>query len=126
MSGSDGALPTLPATYYRLRPGVRHPAFRSGELYKFLQRDTVEGYIFVQLGDRPRCVLERDFEPIEQESGLEPAQDLGIFFSQIRRPTPWPLILASELSTKNEGAPGRDAPSHADTGSKKVQSSICR
>jgi hypothetical protein len=44
---------------------MRQPAFRAGELYRFLRRDSVEGYIFLDLAGKPRCVLGRDFEEVE-------------------------------------------------------------
>ena len=50
--------------YYRLRTGAHQPAFRTGERYRFLRRDGVVGYVFVELAGRPRCVPERDFEPL--------------------------------------------------------------
>jgi len=60
--------------YYRLRRGAHLPAFNAGELYSFLRRDNVEGYIFLELMGKPRCVPERDFERIEGEgSSLLPA-----------------------------------------------------
>jgi hypothetical protein len=51
-------------TFYRLRPGSHQPAFRYGEAYKYLSRDTVPGYIFLSLNGKPRCVPEQDFEPV--------------------------------------------------------------
>lgn len=53
--------------FYRLRPGVRHPSFQSGELYRFLEETQPAGYIFLDLAGRPRCVPQRDFERIETE-----------------------------------------------------------
>jgi hypothetical protein len=53
--------------YYRLRPGVHQPAFRLGEPYPFLRRDSVEGYMFLELSGRPGCVPEREFERVESE-----------------------------------------------------------
>jgi hypothetical protein len=58
--------------YYRLRPGIRHPAFRAGELHRFIEETVPEGYIFVELDGKPRAVRVRDFEKVstgESESG---------------------------------------------------------
>ena len=57
--------PETPAIYYRLRSGFHQPAFHPGELYQFLRKDMVEGYIFLLLGGRPRCVSEAAFERAE-------------------------------------------------------------
>jgi len=36
-------------TFYRLRPGVQHPAFRAGELYRLIERTYPDGYVVVEL-----------------------------------------------------------------------------
>lgn len=63
--------PAAVTHYYRLRPGVQHPAFRAGELYRFIEETQPTGYVFVELAGRPRCVREEDFERIDEESGSD-------------------------------------------------------
>lgn len=52
-------------TYYRLRPGVQHPAFRAGELYRLIEPTYPQGYVFVDLNGQPRCIDTRHFEVVE-------------------------------------------------------------
>lgn len=59
-------------TYFRLRPGVRHPAFLAGELYRFIEETQPAGYIFLELMGKPRCVPEHDFERIDNASDETP------------------------------------------------------
>ena len=56
-------------TLYRLRPeAVRHsPAFRAGELHRFIEETQPAGYIFLEVDGKPRCVPERDFERVDCE-----------------------------------------------------------
>ena len=64
-------------TYFRLRPGVRHPAFQAGERYRFLEETQPPGYIFLELMGKPRCVPERDFERVETPGLADLGTDPG-------------------------------------------------
>jgi hypothetical protein len=52
---------------YRLRPerAWHNPAFRLDELYQLLERTHPEGYVFLELHRKPRCVWVADFELAE-------------------------------------------------------------
>jgi len=52
--------------YFRLRPGIRHPSFRAGEVYRFLKPSRPEGYAFLQLNGKPWCVWLQDFEQLDE------------------------------------------------------------
>ena len=54
------------AIFFRLRPGVRHPSFRAGELYRFIEPTHPEGYIYLELDGRRRCVWLQDFEQVDE------------------------------------------------------------
>ncbi len=56
-------------TFYRLRPGEQHPAFRPGETYPLLETTYPEGYVFVELHGERRCIDTRRFERVE---GVQP------------------------------------------------------
>jgi len=57
-------------TSYRLRPGVQHPAFRAGELYRLIEPTYPESYVFVELHGQPRCIDTRSFERVEEGDTL--------------------------------------------------------
>jgi hypothetical protein len=54
--------------YYRLKRGIYHPAFRNGELYRYIEDTYPPGYIYIELGGRPRCVWADHFEKVELEN----------------------------------------------------------
>jgi len=49
----------------KIRSRAHQPAFRQGEIYRFLREDTVPAYIFLDLMGKPRCVPEREFERLD-------------------------------------------------------------
>ena len=56
--------------FCRLRPdrARRQPAFRPGERYRLIEQTYPEGYVFLELNGRPRCVCLPDFEAVEETS----------------------------------------------------------
>ena len=49
--------------FYQLRPdrAQHHPGFLVGQRYRFLKPTHPTGYIFLELGGKPRCVWAADF-----------------------------------------------------------------
>jgi hypothetical protein len=59
--------PEASAIFYRLRRehALSQPSFRPGELYRLIGPSHPEGYVFVELNGRPRCVWSASFERVE-------------------------------------------------------------
>jgi hypothetical protein len=58
--------------YYRLRPDVRIPGFRAGELYPLIEPTAPDGYVFANVGGKRRCIDTRLFEAVEAPEPISP------------------------------------------------------
>jgi hypothetical protein len=56
--------------FYRLRPdhARSQPSFRLGELYRLIGPSHPEGYVFVELNGKPRCIWAASFERVERQT----------------------------------------------------------
>ena len=74
-------------TYYALRPdrAQHHPAFAVGQPYRFLGYTHPNGYMFLELAGKPRCVWAADFSKASTGSRLCPARSLQDPDHPIRR-----------------------------------------
>lgn len=74
-------------TFYQLRPerAQHQPAFQIGQRYRFLEPTYPPGYIFLELGGKPRCVWADDFSKVTTGSRFRPARSLQDPDHPIRR-----------------------------------------
>lgn len=57
------------SVYHRLRPGIRRAGYDPEQLYPFLRKDSIAGFVFIERLGRPCCVQVRDFERIDDSPG---------------------------------------------------------